>query len=466
MINLPLNELKLMAKIRSVKDYKNKFEEDLIKILSEPKPKINLSKKIIKQIKKDFSRLRYGFSKSKINQFRGSLYNIKNIKNLSAPEIKETEKNLFELEKSLSSLKRYYDYGDTENQGIGDIKNLFNEFDEDYYKPIKTKSAFNGNYIEYESKGDKDKNLSPKEYLDMIRPYLSDMINDNKAKRDWKIQLTMSINFIFSKDFGETRNLHIKSNNIEIMMGNETIKDEITEKLFGSLLQNYQKDLEESMRGSEFNFNSVGRLYYHLQKISLIRGRSYIDSPEWLENKKATIKPKNNDVNCFQYALTVALNYQNIKKAAQRISKVKSFINRYNWKEINFPSHLKDWKKFEQNNKTVVLNILLVPYNTEKIRLACKSKHNLKRKNQVILLMITDGKKWHYLAIKSVPVLLREITSNQNGDSYRTKKKLKKHEKVGNNHDYCYVEMPNEDKKILSYYYRENSLKVSAYYLC
>ena len=220
------------------------------------------------------------------------------------------------------------------------------------------------------------------------------------------------------------------------------------------------------MRGSEFNFNSVGRLYYHLQKISLIRGRSYIDSPEWLENKKATIKPKNNDVNCFQYALTVALNYQNIKKAAQRISKVKSFINQYNWKEMNFPSHLKDWKKFEQNNKTVVLNILLVPYNTEKIRLACKSKHNFKGKNQVILLMITDGKKWHYLAIKSVPVLLREITSNQNRDSYRTKKKLKKHEKVRNNHDYCYVEMPNEDNKILSYYYRENSLKVSAYYLC
>ena len=105
-------------------------------------------------------------------------------------------------------------------------------------------------------------------------------------------------------------------------------------------------------------------------------------------------------------------------------------------------------------------------YNTEKIRLACKSKHNFKRKNQVVLLMITDGKKRHYLAIKSVPVLLRGITSNQNGDSYRTKKKLKKHEKVRNNHDYCYAEMPNEDNKILSYYYRENSLKVSAYYLC
>ena len=109
MINLTLNDLKLIAKSRSVKDYKNKPEEDLIKILSEPKPKISLSKKKIKQIKKDFSELRHRFSKSKINEFRRSFYNIKIQKNLSTPEIKETEKNLLELEKSLYNLK-YYDY--------------------------------------------------------------------------------------------------------------------------------------------------------------------------------------------------------------------------------------------------------------------------------------------------------------------------------------------------------------------
>ena len=60
----------------------------------------------------------------------------------------------------------------------------------------------------------------------------------------------------------------------------------------------------------------------------------------------------------------------------------------------------------QQNYKTIALNILLVPYNTEKIRLASKSKYDFKRENQVILLMITDGKKWHYLAVKSVPTLL------------------------------------------------------------
>ena len=69
-------------------------------------------------------------------------------------------------------------------------------------------------------------------------------------------------------------------------------------------------------------------------------------------------------------------------------------------------SHSKDWKKFESNNRLIALNILYMPHNTKKIRHAYKSKYNLNRKNQVILLMITDGKKWHYLAVKSLFALL------------------------------------------------------------
>ena len=147
------------------------------------------------------------------------------------------------------------------------------------------------------------------------------------------------------------------------------------------------------MREIDFNSDSVDLLFYHLQKISLKRVGSYIDSPEWLKKKKATINLKNNDDDCFQYALVVALNCQNIKKDPQRISKIKPFIDQYSWKEIDFSSHSKDWKKLEQNNKTIALNILFVPYNTEKIRLAYKSKHKLNRDNQVILIMNTDGKK-------------------------------------------------------------------------
>ena len=86
---------------------------------------------------------------------------------------------------------------------------------------------------------------------------------------------------------------------------------------------------------------------------------------------------------------------------------------------MEFPSHSKDWRKFEYNNKAIALNILYVPYNKEQIRHAYISKHNNERVTQVNLLMITDGtSNWHYLAVKSISGLLRGITSNHNGDFY------------------------------------------------
>ena len=88
-----------------------------------------------------------------------------------------------------------------------------------------------------------------------------------------------------------------------------------------------------------------------------------------MHNKGVTINTKNTkDNNCFQYAITAALNYRNIGHHPERISKIKLFINNYNWKDIEFPSHSKDWIKFEYNNKTIALNILYVPYNTKEIR--------------------------------------------------------------------------------------------------
>ena len=152
------------------------------------------------------------------------------------------------------------------------------------------------------------------------------MINAHKTRREWKIQLTMQINFISHKDSEETPTVYTKSRNIEIMMGNET--DEIIKEL-KSLLQNYQKHLEGSMRASEFIFDSVDLLYYYIRKVGLKRSESYTDSPEWLKNKKATTDRKNKDDNCFEYALTVALNHQNIVNNPKRISKTEPFIDEY-----------------------------------------------------------------------------------------------------------------------------------------
>ena len=113
------------------------------------------------------------------------------------------------------------------------------------------------------------------------------------------------------------------------------------------------------------------------------------------------------------------MNHQNFNHNPERISKLESFINNYNWTDIEFPSHSKDWRKSECNNKAIALNILYVPYNTKEIRQAYISEHNDECNNQLNLLMITDGtSNWHYLSIKSISGLLRGITSSHNGDFY------------------------------------------------
>ena len=241
-------------------------------------------------------------------------------------------------------------------------------------------------------------------------------------------------NYISSENFEETCYIYSESNNIENFMDSDT--DDIIYKLFDTVLQRFQEARETSNeRESKFIHESVAILYYYFHKIDMKRGESYIEPPIWLKNKKSTINPKiKNDDNCFQHAISAALNHQNIGRNLQKISKIEPIINKYNWKGIEFPTEQKGWKKFEQKNKTIARNILHVPYNTKEIYRAYKSEYKNESKNQAILLMITDGKKWHYLALKSEPIfyggklcncpvkrlsrLFRRITSIHHGDFY------------------------------------------------
>ena len=437
----------------------------------------------VKEARKLFNELRNSFSREEIKDIRGKLHKKEAVYNILKEKEQKTglskkEKNVLEriseyfnkLNNDLSKLKRHRHniIHDPEYKGIEEIKYLFNNInEEDYYEPIKMKHAFDYNYIEYESRGDKYNNLSLEEYLNIIRPYLRDMIDNHKALGEWKIQLIMRIISVFSLDINKIHIMRTKSDNIELMSGTRT--NDVINKLFKSFLRSYQEGLETKMKGSGFIFERVDLLEYHLHKISLNRGSSYIKSPEWLINKHGTINPQNTDNNrCLQYGITAALHHKNITHHPERIINISPFINNYNWKDIEFPSNSKDWKKFEQNNKTIALNILFVPYNTKQMRQAYISKYNSKLDSQVILLMITDGEKWHYLAVKNISRILRGITSNHDGDfyclncfnSYATKKRLKKHERICRDHDFCYLKMPDENNKILKYIQGEKLLKV------
>ena len=286
-------------------------------------------------------------------KIKKELYEIENKKNLSDKEKEKIDDNLLELVNKLNKKEkyRYHDRDDLDYHGIRDIENLFDaDNNEDYYKPILVKSSFKENYKYYESRGDKDKKLSIEQYLDVIKPYLSDLINDHKAietsSNEWKIQINMHINFVSSNDTGEIRTIFVWSDNEEIRLGNET--DDIVKRLINSFLNNYQKEELILRNGSNFVFGGVGLLSYHIHKTSLKR-----KSLEWVAN--AIINPKNVDDRCFEYSIVVALHHKEFKNHPERILGNHLFSCDYNWQGIEFLTGIKEWKRFEKIMKQLLL---------------------------------------------------------------------------------------------------------------
>ena len=174
MKNIPQNELKRIAKIKRIKNYKKMSKEELlIALLKSVQTHAELYKSTsnnaeIEETRKNFNEIRNKFSKSVIKEIRKESYEKE--KGLENEEEEERSQHAEELK----VFKNFLEW-------------LREEIKKNYYKPIETKGAFNNNYIEHESEGDKNKNLSPEDYLDIIRPFLRDMINNHKTHGEWKI---------------------------------------------------------------------------------------------------------------------------------------------------------------------------------------------------------------------------------------------------------------------------------------
>ena len=195
--------------------------------------------------------------------------------------------------------------------------------------------------MEYESSADRNKNLSVKEYLNKIKLYLRDIIINLQKSDTWRIQWMIEFNFTYSKDVDEERVMHSRIDNIEFMSYDNI--NEIVIEFFESLLSRYQIGLETPNERKLFFLDSVQILNYKCHEINFKRGGSYIDSPEWIKKKRATINPKNEDDKCYQYAVTVALNYGEIESHPEIASNIKPFIKKYNWNRIK-----DDWKTFKK----------------------------------------------------------------------------------------------------------------------
>ena len=279
----------------------------------------NLYDNKISGIRRILNRLRDTLPRKYRKQIKEKLYEIEHHGNLS----EENDEYLRKLVRILNDKDKHspYDRDDLDDYyGIRDIENLFDEAsEEDYYKPILVKSYFKGIYKYYENRGDKEKRLTVKQYPNKITSHLYDLINHHRIPKGvWKVQISMHVNFISSKDTGETSTIYIWSDNVGIMRGSDA--DGIIRDIFRSLLHNYQKQLKIIKR-NDFVFKSVELVDYKPYRLRLRRGESYVKSPEWSANKKATINPKNeNNDECLRWSTISALNYNEItKKEFQKI---------------------------------------------------------------------------------------------------------------------------------------------------
>ena len=245
MVNIKLGDLylskeeskdiiKLLARKRNIKNYKSKSWDRLYNIFK----KQSKNKKRIDDIREELKDPTYNISKSKSKDIKRTLYNIEKRKQISS---RKTSKYLDELDKRILKLDKYHDYDGYKYEGIKDIEELFKiSIDKDYYKPKLSKSCYNKNYAQYESRGDKI--LALKEYLALIEKYLRELIEEYKLKGEWKVQLTIEINFISLKPGSdETCIMYTRSGNVEILFGDDN--DDIIEQLFESLLQKYEENL-------------------------------------------------------------------------------------------------------------------------------------------------------------------------------------------------------------------------------
>ena len=187
------------------------------------------------------------------------------------------------IENYLLKQLRYYDH-DTKYKGINDLRYLFDKDDEeDYYEPKLINTAFENNYFQYETTSEIKNMLPLDEYFKMVQSHLIQLINNHKNDNNRKIQLTMNVNFTPVEDLNDKRSLYINTKNFEIMLGSDT--NEIVNELFDSIIQKYQELLDNATNDSGLVSEGVETTTYDINKTTINRSGSYIESPTWLKSK-------------------------------------------------------------------------------------------------------------------------------------------------------------------------------------
>ena len=225
-------------------------------------------------------------------------------------------------------------------------------------------------------------------YFARTRKFLIDLLNKETTDRAVRSQATIWIRF--TRDGVEMVNLAFNSRMMTVYNLNDN--NEIVTAMIEHMAQQVENP---ALRNSKFVFDRLV-FGYGFPQTKPTRGSSYIPLPDWLTKKKAIINPRNSDMECFKWAVITATTWEEIDRDHQRISKLRRYENDFDWDGIEFPVSFKDIKRFESRNE-ITINILAVE---DKKGYICRKGKEYTR--TVNLMLITDGNRKHYVAIKSL----------------------------------------------------------------
>ena len=261
--------------------------------------------------------------------------------------------------------------------------------------------AFGGAYSKYRIDGGP---MDPDTFLNRIRRSLINLIGKETRGRSARAQTSMWIRFRKDEDLVE-----LVFNSLMTNIYNLNNLEEIVLEMINKM--KYQIE-NPALLNSRFIFEEVLYMDINIHQLNLTRGSSYLPLPDWLARKKAIINPKNEDRECFKWAVIVASRWEEINNNPERISKLKRFEKDFDWSGIGFPVSVKDITKFEFRNQ---ISINLLAIEDKEIYISQKGGNYEKIIN---LLIISENNRKHYVAIKSLSRLLSGKNTKHKGKEY------------------------------------------------
>ena len=319
--------------------------------------------------------------------------------------------------------------------------------------PRLIEGAFGDNYSKYRINGIEGMDIPT--FSSKIKSSIVNVLCRETSQRAIRSQPTTWIRFM---NGDEIVALAFNSRMIPVYMLNDI--DSIVQSMISHMAQQLENP---ALRDSKFAFDNIMYADIRIHTLNLTRGSSYIPLPDWLSKKKAIINPKNVDMKCFKWAVIAGLKWEEIDRDHQCVSKLRRYENEIDWSGMSYPVSTSDISKSETRNR-IGVNVLALNGKTPYI---CRKGADYER--TVNLMILEDGSKKHYVAIKSLGRLLTNMNNKHEKTQYFCNNCLqgfKTPESRDSHYEYCRsnesvrIEMPTRNP-IVSYSNGQHQFKVS-----